>query len=195
MLSIRQRRGGCRSACRAPGYRSSGSRACRDRPCPFNEGAVFHRRVLDRHQLGQARGDDKAATCCDRCAESRSARPRGRAPGASAVLGSSPASRTRRSAIPHSTSPTPCRRARRRHRPKDPRPCRPRGSRCGCGSRSPWRRARRGRGRISRRCYWMTSSRRHARNRRRYGPAPARPDEALEQHVDPGGSTAVMPRQ
>ena len=50
------------------------------------------------------------------------------------------------------TSPRPCRRARRRHRLTGPAPCRLRGSRRARDSRSPSRPARRGRGRISRRC-------------------------------------------
>ena len=117
--SIRVRRGGCRSACRAPKCRSSGCRARRDRPVPFDPGAVIHRRVLDRHQFKRAAGDDKPADMLRQVAGKVINSPARSSQTQIAVLGSSrrvPACRQ----WPRSTSPTPCRRARRQHRPRGP---------------------------------------------------------------------------
>ncbi len=120
---------------------------------PFDDGAIRHRRILDRHHLFQkpARDDEAADMLRQMPRKARPARRRDRAPGAASDRpGRGPA---RARAFPRARrrpSPRPFRRARRSRRPKVPAPCRPRGWHSAGDSRSPWRSARRGRGRICR---------------------------------------------
>ena len=110
---------------------------------PFDHGAVFHRRVFDRHQfLERAARDDEAADMLRQMA--READQLARQSSASARVGSADRARARAHASARSrrrTSPTPCRRAPPSHPPTGPAPCRPRGWR-GAGDSDHGRRQR-----------------------------------------------------
>ncbi len=137
---------------------------------PFDDGAVRHRRVLDRHHfLERPARDDEAADMLRQVARKAQELVREVERQAQVRLGRIEAHLAHVALGDAVRAPAPHRAGERaRHiLATGPRPCRPRGSRFSSGSRSRWRRARRGRGRISRRCTGSPPRAARARNRRR----------------------------